>query len=67
MYKIFTGSPKVRRSEPYASVAHVAPAGDGVFSTHQNGQIQLVDLKTNTTTPLVSFTDIRDVNGRFLR
>ncbi|KAF8555864.1 dipeptidyl aminopeptidase [Imleria badia] len=43
----------------------VPEAGDGVFSTIQNGQIQLIDLKTNITTPLVSFTDIKD-NGQVI-
>ncbi|KAF8141399.1 dipeptidyl aminopeptidase [Boletus edulis] len=44
----------------------IPEAGDGVFSTRQNGQIQLVDLKTNTTTSLVSFADIRDENGQVI-
>ncbi|KAG6381795.1 dipeptidyl aminopeptidase [Boletus reticuloceps] len=44
----------------------VPEAGDGVFSTRQNEQIQLVDLKTNTTTSLVSFADIRDENGQVI-
>jgi dipeptidyl aminopeptidase B len=37
------------------------PAGDGVFSLNQNGNISLVDLKTNTTTTLVATADITDV------
>jgi len=36
-------------------------AGDGVFSMEENGRIVLVDLKTNTTRPLISTTDIKDV------
>ncbi|KAF8840395.1 hypothetical protein BDN67DRAFT_951704 [Paxillus ammoniavirescens] len=48
------------------SLHWVPEAGDGVFSTFQNGQIQLVDLKTNTTTSLVSFADIKDENGNIV-
>ncbi|OAX34903.1 hypothetical protein K503DRAFT_774059 [Rhizopogon vinicolor AM-OR11-026] len=40
----------------------VPEAGDGVFSIFQNGQIQLVDLKSNKTTDLVSMVDIKDVS-----
>jgi hypothetical protein len=40
-------------------------AGDGVFSIFHNGRIQLVDLKSNTTTDLVSVMDIKDVSAFF--
>ena len=36
-------------------------AGDGVFATTRDGNIVLVDLKTNTTRNLVSFMDLKDV------
>lgn len=37
-------------------------AGDGVFSTNDNGMIKLVDLKTNATTDLLKYSDVRDVS-----
>ncbi|KAG9313219.1 dipeptidyl aminopeptidase [Chiua virens] len=55
--------PCFRRAHHTKDLHWVAEAGDGVFSTLHNGQIQLVDLKTNTTTPLVSYTDIKDGNA----
>ncbi|KAF9233855.1 dipeptidyl aminopeptidase [Melanogaster broomeanus] len=48
------------------SLNWVPEAGDGVFSTFQNGQIQLIDLKSNTTTPLVSLADVKDENGQIV-
>ncbi|KAH7910473.1 dipeptidyl aminopeptidase [Hygrophoropsis aurantiaca] len=42
----------------------VPEAGDGVFSIMQDYQIKLVDLKTNTTTTLVSMTDVKDQSGK---
>ncbi|KAG1771459.1 dipeptidyl aminopeptidase [Suillus occidentalis] len=47
----------------WESVDWVPEAGDGVFSIFHNGQIQLVDLKSNTTTDLVSIMDIKDDEG----
>ncbi|EIW75144.1 dipeptidyl aminopeptidase [Coniophora puteana RWD-64-598 SS2] len=44
----------------------VPEAGDGVFSTFEGGTIKLVDLKTNTTSNLVSMADIRDEQGAML-
>ncbi|GBE89421.1 Probable dipeptidyl-aminopeptidase [Sparassis crispa] len=44
----------------------VPEAGDGVFATTKDGHIVLVDLKTNTTKNLVSFTDFRDEHGHLL-
>ncbi|OJA09345.1 hypothetical protein AZE42_08476 [Rhizopogon vesiculosus] len=44
----------------------VPEAGDGVFSIFQNGQIQLVDLKSNKTTNLVSMVDIKDDEGNII-
>ncbi|KAG2359215.1 dipeptidyl peptidase IV N-terminal region-domain-containing protein [Suillus spraguei] len=44
----------------------VPEAGDGVFSVFQNGQIQLVDLKSNKTTDLVSVMDIKDDEGNVI-
>lgn len=41
---------------------HSRAAGDGVYSVFEGDIIKLVDLKTNTTTNLVSDGDIRDVN-----
>jgi len=37
-------------------------AGDGVFATMGDGTIELVDLKSNSTTVLVKLTDIKDVS-----
>ena len=37
-------------------------AGDGVFATVGNGSIELVDLKSNSTTVLVKYTDIKDAS-----
>lgn len=37
-------------------------AGDGVFSLMMGDSIQLVDLKTNTTTNLVDRVNIKDVS-----
>ncbi|KIJ65436.1 hypothetical protein HYDPIDRAFT_88548 [Hydnomerulius pinastri MD-312] len=51
----------------YAQSLHWVPeAGDGVFSILKNAQIQLVDLKTNTTTPLVGLADVKDENGQII-
>ena len=36
-------------------------AGDGVFASNQGGDINLVDLKSNTTTKLVTMHDVKDV------
>jgi len=36
-------------------------AGDGVFATMGDGTIELVDLKSNSTTVLVKLADIKDV------
>ena len=36
-------------------------AGDGIFSIEEDGYIKLVDLKTNTTKPLVKKDNVRDV------
>lgn len=48
------------------NVNWVPEAGDGVFSIFQNGQIQLVDLKNNRTTNLVSMMDIKDDEGNII-
>lgn len=42
----------------------MCPAGDGVFATSQNGEIALVDLKSNKTTTLVKMDDVKDVRLR---
>ncbi|KAF8240208.1 hypothetical protein L208DRAFT_1420424 [Tricholoma matsutake] len=44
----------------------VPEAGDGVYSVFEGDIIKLVDLKTNTTTNLVSDGDIRDEDGNRL-
>ncbi|KAI0630468.1 dipeptidyl aminopeptidase [Trametes polyzona] len=44
----------------------VPEAGDGVFATVQGNTISLVDLKSNTTTELVSLTDLKDERGNLL-
>ena len=42
-------------------------AGDGVFATMGDGTIELVDLKSNSTTVLVKLADIKDASiTRFL-
>ncbi|KAJ6561203.1 dipeptidyl aminopeptidase [Mycena vulgaris] len=41
----------------------VPEAGDGVFSTFEDGYIKLVDLKTNTTKDLVYTFDVKSPNG----
>ncbi|KAJ7777301.1 dipeptidyl aminopeptidase [Mycena metata] len=45
------------------SLAWVPEAGDGVFSTSEDGYIKLVDLKTNTTKNLVYTFDVKSPNG----
>ncbi|KAH6915679.1 dipeptidyl-peptidase [Coprinopsis sp. MPI-PUGE-AT-0042] len=45
------------------SVRWVPEAGDGVFSVSSSSSINLVDLKTNQTTTLVNWSDIKDQNG----
>ena len=42
------------------------PAGDGVFATMEDGTIELVDLKSNSTTVLVKLTDIKDASTSIL-
>ena len=42
--------------------SQVILAGDGVFAVRVGSSISLVDLKTNTTQDLVSYTDIVDVS-----
>jgi len=37
-------------------------AGDGVFSVSDGVFISLVDLKSNTTTNLISISDVKDVS-----
>ena len=37
-------------------------AGDGVFATMGDGTIELVDLKSNSTTVLVRLSDIKDAS-----
>ncbi|EGO22671.1 hypothetical protein SERLADRAFT_350525 [Serpula lacrymans var. lacrymans S7.9] len=44
----------------------VPEAGDGVFSIFQNAAVKLVDLKTNTTTTLVTMKDVKDENGQYI-
>lgn len=39
----------------------MSSAGDGVFATSQDGEITLVDLKSNKTTTLVKMDDVKDV------
>ncbi|KAF5379515.1 hypothetical protein D9615_006521 [Tricholomella constricta] len=48
------------------AVNWVPEAGDGVFSLFENGDLKLVDLKTNTTKVLVSSKDIKDEYGQRL-
>lgn len=38
-------------------------AGDGVFSVSDGAFISLVDLKSNTTTNLISISDVKDVSS----
>ncbi|KAJ7230529.1 dipeptidyl aminopeptidase [Mycena pura] len=45
------------------SLDWVPEAGDGVFSTVEDGFVKLVDLKTNTTTNLVYMSDVKNQNG----
>ncbi|KAG6885763.1 hypothetical protein C0993_010275 [Termitomyces sp. T159_Od127] len=59
MDHIFNGTFGVDRK----SVNWVPEAGDGVFSLFENGDLKLVDLKTNTITILVSSKDIKNENG----
>jgi dipeptidyl aminopeptidase B len=40
---------------------YICKAGDGVFSVYQDGYIKLVNLKSNTTTNLVRYSDLKDV------
>ncbi|KAJ7089745.1 dipeptidyl aminopeptidase [Mycena belliarum] len=48
----------------YRSLAWVPEAGDGVFSTFEDGFFKLVDLKTNTTKNLVDTKDMKNpTNG----
>ncbi|KAF9037893.1 dipeptidyl aminopeptidase [Hymenopellis radicata] len=47
----------------HKSLAWVPEAGDGVFSIVDGNDIKLVDLKTNTTSTLVSLNDIKDESG----
>ncbi|KAG6865647.1 hypothetical protein C0991_000566 [Blastosporella zonata] len=62
MDHIFNGTFTAQRK----SVNWVPEAGDGVFSIFENGDLKLVDLKTNTTKVLVSSKDIKDENGNTL-
>ena len=60
---MFVGYQKVRenvfrKSSPLTD----KQAGDGVFATIQRGDINLIDLKSNTTTTLVTMNDIKDVS-----
>ncbi|KAJ7281993.1 dipeptidyl aminopeptidase [Mycena rebaudengoi] len=59
MDHVFNGTFLVDRQ----SLAWVPEAGDGVFSIYEDGYIQLVDLKTNTTKNLVRTSDAHDPNG----
>jgi dipeptidyl aminopeptidase len=59
---IFNGTFMVERYD----VHWVSQAGDGVFSIRQDGYIKLVDLKSNSTSNLVAFDDVKDVHGREL-
>ncbi|KAG9042892.1 hypothetical protein FS837_010276 [Tulasnella sp. UAMH 9824] len=45
------------------SLDWVAEAGDGIFSTRENGDIVLRDLRTNTSRVLVERADVRDEHG----
>ncbi|KAH9913079.1 dipeptidyl aminopeptidase [Epithele typhae] len=45
------------------SINWVPEAGDGVFAAIQGTGINLVDLKTNTSRQLVSYSDIKDEKG----
>ncbi|GJJ11530.1 hypothetical protein Clacol_005763 [Clathrus columnatus] len=44
----------------------VSEVGDGVYSTNEHGVIKLIDIKHNTTTELLKFSDVRDKNGRII-
>ncbi|KAJ3797465.1 dipeptidyl aminopeptidase [Lentinula aff. detonsa] len=64
MDHIFNGTFAAERS----SIAWVSEAGDGVFSVStQDGYIELVDLKTNTTSNLVKKDDVKDEYGKPLQ
>lgn len=59
----FTGSQKVGIwiLTDLCNAFNDAAAGDGVFSVENDGDISLVDLKTNTTTVLVKRSAVKDV------
>ncbi|KAJ7460697.1 dipeptidyl aminopeptidase [Mycena latifolia] len=59
MDHVFNGTFSVDRR----ALAWVPEAGDGVFSTFEDGYIRLVDLKTNTTKDLVYTFDVKSPNG----
>ncbi|KAA1470272.1 dipeptidyl aminopeptidase [Dentipellis sp. KUC8613] len=62
MDHIFNGTFAVDRT----SVNWVPEAGDGVFSVLQDEHIVLVDLKSNTSTPLVALDQVKDERGKRL-
>ncbi|KAI0315043.1 dipeptidyl aminopeptidase [Amylostereum chailletii] len=62
MDHVFNGTFSASRT----SLAWVPEAGDGVYSIYDNGKIELVDLKTNTTTKLLSVSDVTDEQGNAL-
>ncbi|KAI0794726.1 dipeptidyl aminopeptidase [Fomes fomentarius] len=59
---VFNGTFSAERQD----IHWVPEAGDGVFAVRIGSSISLVDLKTNTTTQLVSYADIKDENGELL-
>ncbi|EJD48202.1 hypothetical protein AURDEDRAFT_113055 [Auricularia subglabra TFB-10046 SS5] len=50
-----------------AELHWVAEAGDGVYSTTDGFNLNLVDLSTNTTKRLMKLTDLKDEHGNLLR
>ena len=65
-FRVCFGCPKVCNS-PLGAFAlsliySFVVAGDGVFATMGDGTIELVDLKSNSTTVLVKLKDIKDVS-----
>ncbi|KAG8898892.1 hypothetical protein FRC01_010730, partial [Tulasnella sp. 417] len=59
MDHVFNGTFYVERT----SLDWVAEAGDGIFSTRENGDIVLRDLRTNTSRVLVERANVRDEHG----